>query len=321
MPSALRWLLRLMAVMALVLVHIRQPVTGLVKRTLSVHSDPARLRSHVETLAQEMVPRSAARRENLVRAADYIRDQLLATGARASFQPVEHDGSTFRNVIARLGPESGECVVVGAHYDAAGDAAGADDNASGVAGLLELARLVQAEPLPLRLELVAYSSEEPPYFRTQAMGSFVHSEGLRRDGVIVRAMICLEMIGYFSDAPGSQDFPFPGMDLLYPSSANFIAVAGCIGQESLVREVKRGMAEVSDLPVYSMNAPRFVAGIDFSDHLNYWNAGFPAVMVTDTAFYRNPNYHETTDTPQTLDYTRMAKVVDGVFGALQELAR
>ncbi|HEX5008883.1 MAG TPA: M28 family peptidase [Planctomycetota bacterium] len=305
---------------ALVLVHVRQPVTGVVKRMLAVHADPARLRSHVETLAH-MAPRSAARRENLVRASDYIRDQLVAAGAEVSFQAVEDDGSTFRNVIARLGPESKELIVVGAHYDAAEAAVGADDNASGVAGLLELARLAQAEPLPMRLELVAYCSEEPPSFRTQAMGSFVHADGLRREGAIVRAMICLEMIGYFSDAPGSQHFPFPGMQLLYPSSANFIAVVGCLGQESLVREVKRGMAEVSELPVDSMNAPRFVAGIDFSDHLNYWDAGFPAVMVTDTAFYRNPNYHEASDTPQTLDFSRMRDAVDGVFGALQRLSR
>jgi hypothetical protein len=129
------------------------------------------------------------------------------------------------------------------------------------------------------------------------------------------------MIGFFSDAAGSQDYPLLGLGLIYPSRADFIAVVGCVGQTSLVRTVKRAMAQASDLPVWSINAPRFVPGIDLSDHLNYWGAGFDAVMVSDTAFFRNANYHRATDTADQLDYVRMAKVVSGVAAAVAELAK
>jgi Zn-dependent M28 family amino/carboxypeptidase len=214
-----------------------------------------------------------------------------------------------------------DVVVVGAHYDAFGPAVGADDNASGVAGLLELAPRLKDAHGSARIELVAYTLEEPPYFRTRSMGSRVHAAALQKSGAKVRAMVCLEMIGFFSDEDGSQRYPLPGLGLLYPSRGDFIALVGCLGEAGLVRTIKRAMAQACDLPVRSINAPRFVPGIDFSDHLNYWDAGFDAVMVTDTAFYRNANYHKASDTLETLDYERMAKVVEGVRAAVVELAR
>jgi hypothetical protein len=134
-------------------------------------------------------------------------------------------------------------------------------------------------------------------------------------------MVCLEMIGFFSDADGSQRFPLPGLGLLYPTRGDFITVVGGLGEAGLVRTVKRAMAQASDLPVRSINAPSFLPGVDFSDHLNYWEFGFDAVMVTDTAFYRNANYHQATDTAATLDFARMAKVVEGVRAAVVALAK
>jgi len=190
-----------------------------------------------------------------------------------------------------------------------------------VAGLIELAGLLSQDPPAMRVELVAYALEEPPHFRTRSMGSFVHADALRREGARVRAMISLEMIGCFRDEPGSQSYPLPLFRLFYPSEANFIAVVGCLGQAGLVREVKRAMRSSMDVPVRSINAPRFVPGVDFSDHLNYWDAGFAAVMITDTAFYRNERYHTAADTPDTLDYRRMAEVVEGVHAAVMSLAR
>jgi Zn-dependent M28 family amino/carboxypeptidase len=202
-------------------------------------------------------------------------------------------------------------VVVGAHYDAAGPYPGADDNASGVAGLLELAALLGKSDLSGTVELVAYPLEESPFFRTSQMGSAIHANALRQEGVV----------GYVTDADNTQQFPSALLSLFYPARGNFIAVVGKIGQGWLVRRVKKAMAQASSLPVYSLTAPRFLPGVDFSDHVNYWQAGYPAVMITDTAFYRNPHYHTGADTADTLDYQRMAQVVAGVYAAVKEMAR
>jgi Zn-dependent M28 family amino/carboxypeptidase len=283
--------------------------------------DPARLEAHVRKLSIELGPRDMDHIENLDRVAAYIKDELSQTTAHVSEQAYRVQGKTYRNVVAHFGPESEERIIVGAHYDTAGPLPGADDNASGVAGLIELARLLGRQQLPLRVELVAFSLEEPPYFRTTGMGSSVHAESLRIQNVQVRAMVSLEMIGYFSDAPNSQYFPVGVLSALYPSKGNFIGVVGRLGDGLLARKMKSAMRNATPLPVYSINAPRFVAGVDFSDQLNYWDAGYRAVMVTDTAFYRNRNYHTAEDTADKLDYKRMAMVVEGVYAAVMDLAR
>src|SRR4030095_13156360 len=167
------------------------------------------------------------------------------------------------NVICSWGQESNQRIVVGAHYDSYHEYPAADDNASGVAGLIELARLLSAARLPVQVDLVAYTLEEPPYFGTPQMGSVVHAQSLRKEGISVKAMLSLEMIGYFSDAPDSQSFPVSMLRAFYPSQGNFIAVVGSLGESGLVRRVKRAMIGVSPLPVYSINAPRSVPGVDF----------------------------------------------------------
>jgi hypothetical protein len=283
--------------------------------------DPARLEKHVRRLAESFIPRDERHPENLDRAAAYIRGEFEQAQGVVSDQAYQAGGQTYRNVIARFGPETPERIVVGAHYDAAGPMPAADDNASGVAGLIELAYLLGRAELPLQVELVAYTLEEPPYFGTAYMGSAVHARSLQEQKIPVRLMISLEMIGYFSDAPDSQDYPLDSLRLLYPSRGNFIAVAGKLDQGLVTRRVKRAMRGASPLPVYSINAPRSIPGIDLSDHLNYWLAGYPAVMLTDTAFYRNRNYHTPWDTPETLNYERMAMVVQGVYAAVLAIGR
>jgi Zn-dependent M28 family amino/carboxypeptidase len=268
-----------------------------------------------------MAPRDASNLRNLDFVAAYIREELEKSGARTREQPYQAGNRTYRNVIATFGPETKEIIVVGAHYDAAGPYPGADDNASGVAGIIELAQLLGKTNLPVKVELVTYSLEEPPFFRSEYMGSAVHARALKKEGAVVRAMIVVEMIGYFSDAPGSQRFPAPGLRLLYPSQGNFICVVGRMGEAMLVRRIKRSMLEASSLPVYSINVPRSVPGIDLSDHMNYWEEGYPSVMITDTAFFRNPNYHTAADTAEKLDYEKMAQVVLGVYAAVKGLAR
>lgn len=283
-------------------------------------ADPARLEASVRMLAETIQPRDYSHPENLDRAAAWIRASLDSAGGATFEQPYTVEGREYRNVIARFGPEAGPRVIVGAHYDTAGELPGADDNASGVAGLLELARLIGAEKdLPMRVDLVAFTLEEPPYFRTGAMGSAVHAASLAKEGVAVKAMIGLEMIGWFSDEKGSQGFPTACLKPFYPSTGNFIAVIGKVGQGSLVRKVKRGMKAGGALPVRSMTGVTLVPGVDFSDHRCYWDQGFRAVMITDTAFYRNHAYHTAADVPEALDYRRMAGVVDGVHQAVLSL--
>ena len=280
-----------------------------------------RLETHVRMLSETLVPRDAAHPENLDRVAAYIRQAFAHSSATVIDQPFQVNTRTYRNVVARYGPETKERVIVGAHYDAASPFPGADDNASGVAGLLELAALLEKSDLPHTVELVAYALEEQPFFRTPQMGSAVHANALQREGVRVRAMFSLEMIGYFTDAADTQQFPLALLSWWYPSTGNFIAVVGKLGQGRLVRRVQHAMAQANSLPVFSLTAPRFLRGVDFSDHASYWQVGYPAVMITDTAFYRNPHYHTKTDTADTLDYQRMAQVVAGVYAAVHEMTR
>ncbi|HEV8368005.1 MAG TPA: M28 family peptidase [Pyrinomonadaceae bacterium] len=282
--------------------------------------DPARLEAHVRKLSVELTPRDESHIENLDRVAVYIKGEFQQSGATVSEQPYCVEGRSYRNVIARFGPDSEERIVVGAHYDTAGPLPGADDNASGVAGLIELAYLLGKQELKMRVELVAFTLEEPPYFRTTGMGSSVHAESLRKQNVRVRTMISLEMIGYFSDLANSQKFPAAFLQAFYPSQGNFIGVVGRVSEGLLVRRVKAAMRAASSLPVYSISAPSFIPGVDFSDQLSYWNAGYSAIMITDTAFYRNPNYHTEKDTAEKLDYKRMGMVVEGVFGAVVKTA-
>jgi Zn-dependent M28 family amino/carboxypeptidase len=283
--------------------------------------EPALLQQHVIKLSQELGPRDEGHIENLDRVSAYIKDEFQKTNARVSEQPYRVEGKSYLNVIAQFGPTTGKRIVIGAHYDTAGPLPGADDNASGVAGLLELARLLGKQPPAVLVELVAFTLEEPPYFRTTGMGSSVHAKSLRDQQVEVIAMISLEMIGYFSDSEGSQHFPSAILQAFYPSRGDFISVVGRVADGLITRRIKAAMLQTASLKVYSINAPAFIPGIDFSDQLNYWQAGYRAVMVTDTAFYRNLNYHTANDTADKLDYKRMALVVEGVYTAVVALSQ
>ncbi|MCU1285120.1 MAG: peptidase [Acidobacteriales bacterium] len=310
-----------LVVLTVLATMVTQPMFLFKKSQFTSRANPDRLKAHVEMLAGKIPNRSYDDPRNLNRAADYITAEFKKSGASVSEQPVRAGGRQFKNIIADFGPDSPEMIVVGAHYDSYGGYPGADDNASGTAGLIELAQLLSNTKLPMKVELVAYTLEEPPFFRSPSQGSLVHASSLKKINAKVRAMICLEMIGFFSDKAGSQSYPVPGMGLIYPDRANYIAVVGSFAHFGLVRTVKKAMTAGSDLPVRSTNAPRSIPGIDFSDHASYWDMGYPAVMITDTAFYRNPNYHTAQDTPDTLDYNRMAKVVDQVYGAVLALAK
>lgn len=282
---------------------------------------PERLEAHVRALSETFHPRDSTHPENLERVAEYLVEHLTRAGGQVESQPYRVGGRSYRNVIARFGPETGERLIIGAHYDSAGPLPGADDNASGVAGLLELATLLGQSPPPIRVDLVGFTLEEPPYFRTEHQGSRVHARSLREAGVRVRAMLSLEMIGSFTDAPDSQRYPVKQLEWRYPSTGHFIAVVGELNDGGLVREVATAMLGASPLPVESLNVPASIQGVDFSDHASYWAEGYRAAMITDTAFFRNPRYHQPEDTWDTLDYGRMAQVVQGVNCAVRALAQ
>jgi hypothetical protein len=319
----LAWLLGALVVLVLLVALWTTQPTPFVRRRSDAgpRPDPRRIERRVRELVERFHPRDGAHPENLRRAASWIADELRRSGAAVSEQEFPAAGARYVNVVAAFGPSTEDVVAVGAHYDVAGEMPGADDNASGVGGLLELADLLRGAPLGRRVELVAFANEEAPWFATAGMGSDVYARSLVAASRRVRGMICLEMLGCFTDAPGSQKLPFGVLRLLYPSTGDFIAVVGNLPGAGIVRRVKRAMREASGLPVCSINAPGIVPGVDLSDHSSFWRRGLPAVMITDTAFYRNPRYHTVHDTPDTLDYPRMGEVVAGVRSAVLELGR
>lgn len=278
--------------------------------------DPGRLRIHVEKLSGDFRPRDFQHPDHLARCADYIATHFRQAGATVEFQPFTVAGRPFCNVVARFGTANAPRVIVGAHYDSCGDLPAADDNASGVAALIELAYLLGQHPPARPVELVAYSLEEPPTYQTDSMGSVVHARSIANDASHVLGVIVLEMVGTFSDQRGSQSYPMPMLHLLYPNRGNFIGVVGRWNHGAWIKTVKNAMKGRTPLPVRSIRAPALVPGIEMSDHQNYWPLGLPAVMVTDTAFLRNPNYHTLQDTPDRLDYSAMAQVVVSLFEAL-----
>src|SRR5579872_4341583 len=221
------------------------------------------LKKHIAFLTDSSHPRSYPNFAELDRAADYILKQFRMTNGAVTEQKYQVDGSTVRNIIVRFGPETGPRIVVGAHYDAFGGLPGADDNASGIAGLIELAKMLDHGKTNSTIELVAYTLEEPPFFRTPEMGSMVHAKSLKEKHVDVRAMVCLEMIGYFTSVPNSQQYPAPGMTSVYPSTGDFIAVVSSMkpGDRELVRKIKSSMTvDKGGVPVYSLNGPASLPG-------------------------------------------------------------
>lgn len=295
---------------------LRNPAAPLEAYVSAPSADAGRLEADVRFLAAVTPPRNGQNAEGLDKAAAFIAKAFAEAGCDLWEQPFELDHVTYRNIVCGFGPASAPRVVLGAHYDVAGDDnPGADDNASGVAGLLELARLIgRSDPnLSHRIDLVAFTLEEPPYFHTEQMGSHRYARSLFEAGVVLKVMVSLEMIGFFSDAPGSQGYPVEALAWIYPDRGDFIGVVGRVFDRAEVARVRGLMTGSDDLPVASINAPANIVGVDFSDHWSFWQFGYQAVMVTDTAFLRNPNYHRPSDRPETLDYRRMALTVEGLY--------
>lgn len=282
-------------------------------------SDTSLIQKHLAKITKTKDFRNYQNIEQLNETAAYIKNEFLKYTDHVSFQEYEVDGVTYKNVIGSFGPQNQRRIIVGAHYDVCGDQEGADDNATGITGLLELARLLRDQHLTYRIDLVAYTLEEPPYFRTENMGSYIHAKSLAESNADIYGMICLEMIGYFSDEKKSQDYPLGILSFFYGNKGNYITLVKKYGAGRFAKKFTRKYKATKIIRTKKFTGPEALQGIDFSDHLNYWKFGYSSIMVTNTAFYRNKNYHQPTDTMETLDLHRMSKVIDGVFKVLTDL--
>lgn len=279
------------------------------------------LRGHVEAIASE--PHNTAHPEALRAAAAYIERTLTDLGYAPESQRYTADGVEVRNIEVVIAPADpgAETYVIGSHYDSFADAPGANDNGTGVAALIEMARALRDLDgrAGARLRLVFFANEEPPYTRTELMGSLVYARALAESGETVAGMWALETMGHFDDRPGSQLYPFP-LGLLYPDTGNFIAFVGMVPSRPFVRRTVAAFREVAAFPSEGGTAPAFVEGIDWSDHWSFAQVDIPALMITDTAPFRYPHYHTPQDTPDKVNYDRLARLTAALEAILRDWA-
>jgi hypothetical protein len=275
----------------------------------------------VQTLAGEIGERNTMRYAQLNAAAEFIEQSLARARLTLRRDSYELRGHAYHNIEVEIRGARPEILIVGAHYDSVFGSPGANDNGSGVAGLLALARRFAGKPCGQTLRFVAFVNEEPPYFQTPEMGSFVYARRCKDRGDQVAGMISLETIGYFSDEPRSQKYPAAGLGFFYPTKGNFIGFVGNTGSRSLLRAAVSAFKKEQKLPCEGAALPAAIPGIGWSDQWSFWECGYPAIMVTDTAPFRYPHYHSSTDTPDKLDYDRFALVVSGMEKVIAELAK
>lgn len=291
--------------------------------------------NHVWMLAGDIGARSLTEAPNgLVKSAEYIEYVFKRIGyvpssqffnaevfcARGSNRPQVH---STRNIVAELKgrTNSDQIVIVGAHYDTEYLSPGANDNASGVAALLEIARAIQVNgALNLTIRFVAFSNEEQPYCKTDQMGSRVYAASCRENNDCIAAMICLETIGFYTDQPGSQKYPEPFSQSIEHDAGNFVALVSNVESELLLKKCAGAFWEAVRFPSIALSAAENIRGVDYSDHQSFWRLGYPAVMITDTAFFRYPHYHQKTDTPEKIDFDRLALVTTGIISIVKAVA-
>jgi hypothetical protein len=284
----------------------------------------AALKRHIEAIATR--EHNIAHYDELEKAARYIEATLGSYGYAVNRQSFVADGRTVRNIDVIIDPQRGlaapEVLVIGAHYDSAPTAPGANDNGTGTAAVIELARMLGdlKGKTARRIRLVLFVNEEPPYFQTPDMGSLRYAQALAAQNERVVAMYSLETLGYYSDKPGSQLYPGP-FGMMFPDRANFIAFVGMLGSRPLVRETVRSFRSHTAFPTIGGVAPASLEGIGWSDHWAFAEQGFPAVMITDTALFRYPHYHQPTDTPDKVDVEKLARVVTGIERVIRDAAR
>jgi Zn-dependent M28 family amino/carboxypeptidase len=280
-----------------------------------------RLRAHVEALANGIGGRSHLIPGSLERSAQYIEGELRSFGYNPTRDSYTANGSAFDNVeaVLRGSADPASIVIVGAHYDTAGGLPGANDNGSGVAAVLELARTFRESPQPATVRWLFFVNEEPPWFQTPAMGSYVYAGRCRERKEKIRGMLSLETVGYYCDQPGCQQYP-TGIAPGFPNRGNFLGFVASVRSAPLLRRVVGTFRGATTLPSEAAAAPAGIPGVAWSDHWSFWEFGYPALMVTDTAPFRYPWYHTAQDTPEKLDYARIAQAVTGLEAVVRDLA-
>ena len=277
------------------------------------------LRANVQKLAGDIGERNMMRYPQLLAAAEFIEQSLGAPGLQTRRESYELHGRACHNIETQIAGRSRDVVVIGAHYDSVFGCPGANDNGSGVAALLALARRFAGRSTSNTLRFVAFVNEEPPYFQSSQMGSYAYASRCKERGDKIVAMISLETIGYFSDAPGSQTYPAPGLGVFYPKIGNFIGFVANTHSRALLHRVMSIFRAQKKIPSEGAALPAFIPGVGWSDQWSFWQHGYPGVMVTDTAPFRYPHYHLPSDTPDKLDYDRFALVVSGMEKVIADL--
>lgn len=280
----------------------------------------AELKTDVEMLAGQIGERNMLRYTQLNAAVDFIENSFSRAGLTPQRVSYELGGRACHNIEAEIRGARPEIALIGAHYDSVVGSPGANDNGSGVAALLALAKRFAGKPTSFTLRFVAFVNEEPPYFQTSQMGSFVYASRCKDRGDKISAMISLETIGYFSDAPRSQTYPAPGLGVFYPKVGNFIGFVANVQSRALLRRAMSIFRAQAKVPSEGAALPGFIPGVSWSDQWSFWQNGYPGMMITDTAPFRYPHYHRATDTPDKLDYDRFALVVAGMEKVVAELA-
>lgn len=279
------------------------------------------LRAHVEELAGKIGERNVNRPEKLQAAADYIAGRWELQGYAVERQRYDVAGVSCENLeITRAGDARGnEIILLGAHYDTVPGCPGANDNASGVAALLEISRLFATVAPASSVRFVAFVNEEPPFFRQGEQGSMIYAQAARRRGDDIRLMASLETIGSYFDAPGTQTYP-PLFDLFFPDRGNFIGFVSNFRSGKEMSRLARAFRRHSDFPLETVATFPFIPGVGWSDHRSFWRQGYRAIMITDTAFHRYEHYHLPSDTPDKLAYPEFARATAGLFAAFADLA-
>ncbi len=315
-------------VMIFVIVILAQDIhaAGLVndrgKTMIDIQKTSQRIKEHLTELTKTIGERSIGLPENLSRTAEYIESFYKDLGLSVHRQPYKYHDLTVVNIITEIsfGPQPKKRYLIGAHYDSVMGTVGADDNASAIAVQLETARHLKAlagnEGLEFAVKFVSFALEEPPVYGTGYMGSRVYAKIARQEKEQIDGMICLEMVGYACYRPGCQGYPFPLMFFGYPKVGNFIGIVGNFKSKEFARALSSEFSKNPELPVVKLNVPLngfILPSVRLSDHASFWDQGFKAVMLTDSAFYRNPHYHRPSDTMEKLDYRFMAELVQSLI--------
>jgi hypothetical protein len=282
----------------------------------------AELRRDVDMLGGIIGQRNLSYPKGLQAAVDFLERSFINAGYQPQRQTFEVFGSECCNIEVELtgATKADEIIIVGAHYDSEGDNPAANDNGSGVAATLAIARRMAGKPQSRTVRFVLFVNEEPPYFQTDDMGSVVYAKRCRARNENIVGMISLETIGYYSDEPDSQSYPIAPIGWLYPKQGNFIGFVGNHDSRALVRDAIGSFRTHAKFPSEGAALPGWITGVGWSDHWAFWQQGYPALMVTDTALFRYPHYHKVTDTPDKLNYQGMARVVDGMHQVVLNLA-